>query len=383
MVDYHWSPANQRGFLEKLAECGNIAEAAKSVSMSAQGAYNFAARAAGRVFALGWDAAVLIARRRVEGELMDRALMGQEETYERDPETGKVKRTRIYNGTTMAMLARLDKMVAGKADCPADAAMARIVAQDFERFLDLVEAGGSGAEAMLFLKARDGGLVPMAHIPQAAEALEFAKQHQLSQKSVGADAADEEPMAELTPEDKAARMSVWFCQYANGWRTNFPPPADFIGEEQGEFGDDGYERELNDEEEHHVSAQLEAEIAPVRLAGEAARRAFFGIVETKGLALENSDCDGVVHEVGAGSVPLGTVPEVGAEAHEELSPHGDCPQMVGEEGVRSVPLGTVPEGTVLDAAPKPDVVTHRPIYMNPPSRYVAAGQIPPWAERIG
>jgi hypothetical protein len=280
MVDYHWSPANQRAFLEKLAECGNISEAAHSVSMSAQAAYGFAARVAGRVFALGWDAAILVARRRIEGELMQRALEGQEELYERDPDTGIVKRTRIHNGVTMAMLKRLDQMAAGKADSPADAAMARIVAQDFEHFLDLVEAGGSGAEAMLFLKVRDGGLFPMAHIPQAVEALEFAKQHQLSQNSVVSQEMEpESELAEISPEEAAANMSIWYCDRADGWRTNFPPPEDFIGEEEGIFGEPDYERELDEEEEEQHLAQIKLETAPLRAAGEAARLAWLGIDE--------------------------------------------------------------------------------------------------------
>lgn len=150
--EYHWSPANQPAFLEALSTTGNVSESAKAVSMSGQAAYAFCNRAAGRVFRLGWDAAVLVARRRVEGELLERALVGQEEIYERDPDTGCVRRTRIHNGTTMAMLTRLDRMASRTSDVPADTVMAQIVAQDFERFLDMVEAGGGGAEAMLFLK---------------------------------------------------------------------------------------------------------------------------------------------------------------------------------------------------------------------------------------
>lgn len=191
--------------------------------MSGQAAYAFCNRAAGRVFRLGWDAAVLVARRRVEGELLERALVGQEEIYERDPDTGCVRRTRIHNGTTMAMLTRLDRMASRTSDVPADTAMAQIVAQDFERFLDMVEAGGGGAEAMLFLKARDGALVPMAGF----DAAEFAKHYQLSRNSADIDDDDmeEEPPAvdepDLTPEEAAAKMSVWFCEYAQDWRTNF------------------------------------------------------------------------------------------------------------------------------------------------------------------
>jgi hypothetical protein len=279
--EYHWSPANQRAFLEALSTTGNVSESAKAVSMSGQAAYAFCNRTAGRIFRLGWDAAVLVARRRVEGELLERALVGQEEIYERDPDTGCVRRTRIHNGTTMAMLARLDRMASRTSDVPADTVMAQIVAQDFERFLDLVEAGGGGAEAMLFLKARDGALVPMAGF----DAAEFAKHYQLSRNSADIDDDDmeEEPPAvdepDLTPEEAAAKMSVWFCEYAQDWRTNFPPPEGFLAAEDGEFGENGYERALDDDEELYYRDQLAAEVAPLRAAGEAARRVWFGLPE--------------------------------------------------------------------------------------------------------
>jgi hypothetical protein len=358
MTDYHWSPANQRGFLEAFAESGNVEASAKAVSMSPQSAYRFCSRDAGRVFKMGWDAAVLIARRRVEGEMLQRALVGQQEIYERDPESGKVTRTRIHNGTTMAMLKRLDQMAWGKDNSHADIAIAQIVAQDFERFLDLVEAGGSGAEAILFLKARDGGLVPMASIPGLIEAAEFAKQPNLSQKSEGFQ--DEE--AEFTSEAEAANMTIWYCEYADGWRTNFPPPEDFIGEEDGEFGCEGYARELDDEEEICRLRIAEEETAPLRVAGEAARRAWFGIVETKACGKQSLQ----IADMPTGSAAL--------EAADELQN-------------KTVPIGTVLEE--LHALPEPipsvapEILTHRPVYMNPPSRYLAAGQIPPWAERIG
>ena len=91
--DYHWSLANQRGFLETLATTGNITAAAKAVAMSREAAYAFCRRG-GAAFSLGWDAAILLARRRVEGELLERALEGQEETYERNPDTGRYANAR-------------------------------------------------------------------------------------------------------------------------------------------------------------------------------------------------------------------------------------------------------------------------------------------------
>ncbi|MDK2762045.1 MAG: hypothetical protein KYX64_11905, partial [Sphingopyxis sp.] len=60
-------------------------------------------------------------------------------------------------------------------------------------------------------------------------------------------------------------------------RTNFPAPADFIGIEEGVFGDDGYERTLDVEEEFAWQDACKEAFAPLRQAGEAARRAFFNL----------------------------------------------------------------------------------------------------------
>src|SRR3546814_9576053 len=88
---------------------------------------------------------------------------------------------------------------------------------------------------------------------------------------------DVEPVAEPTPEEAAADMHVWHDDAHGEWRTNFPPPEDFTGIEEGEFGDEDYERTLEIDEEEAWLAAREAEVAPLRAAGEAARRAFFAI----------------------------------------------------------------------------------------------------------
>ena len=267
--DYHWSPINQRRFLERLASTGNISETAKSVAMSTQGAHAFRNRAAGAVFKLGWDAAILLARKRLEGDLLERALVGQEEIYEREPDTGKVRRIRSDNRLSMGMLHRLDKMATGKSDVPADTAMALIVSQDFESFLDLIERDGGRAEAMLFLKTRDGGLVPMVNVTRE----ELLNNYQLAQNSAGFSKEDHE---EVEPEAAASRMSVWICAEVGDFRTDFPPPDNFDGEEEERFGDDGYERSLTGEEERIQLAAQAADLRPLRDAAEEARQRWFG-----------------------------------------------------------------------------------------------------------
>ncbi len=389
---YHWSPANQRGFLETLSITGNITASASSVGMSKQAAYTYGNRASGAAFRLGWDAAVLLARRRVEGELLERALDGQEEIYERDADTGRVTRTRVHNGLSMAMLARLDRMALGRGDVPAETAMARIVAQDFDAFLDLIETGGSGATAMLFVQARDGGLY--SRVGGAIDAVDdemqdFATHGQLAQISAG---PEEDKQPELTPEEEAAQMTIWFCDETQGWRTNFPPPAGFYGIEEGEFGEEAYERELAEDECEAREKQAEVETAPLRAAGEAARLAWFGL-EAKDITQRRGDAE----EGEQGRDKTSTL----CHPREDGGPWSDA---VLENRVGDLPNAQVMdprlhgddnEGLPVEIAADPETIsteqaerlpiedtTIRALHSSPPPNYPAMGMIPPWAERI-
>ncbi len=362
--DYHWSPANQRCFLEALSISGNITAAASSVGMSKQAAYAYTNRASGAAFRLGWDAAVLLARRRVEGDLLERALEGQEEIYERDADTGRVTRIRVHNGLSMAMLARLDRMALGRNDVPAETAMARIVAQDFDAYLDLIETGGSGATAMLFVQARDGGLYSRVGgmIDTDDETQDFANHSQLVQIPAG---EEREEQPELTPQEEAAAMSVWYCEYASGWRTNFPPPAGFYGEEECAFGEEGYERELSEDECEAREKQALVETAPLRAAGEAARLAWFGLPE-EDFTQRRGDAEGERH----GQSRTITV------CH---SSEGGNDKEVEADEARGV---ADPETIEAVLRPPPEDPNIRVLHSSPPPNYPARGMIPPWAERI-
>ena len=320
--DYHWSPTNQRRFLEQLATTGNISETAKSVAMSAQAAHAFRNRAVGAVFKLGWDAAILLARKRLEGDLLERALVGQEEIYEREPDTGKVRRIRSDNRLSMGMLHRLDKMASGKGDLPADTAMALIVSQDFESFLDLIERDGGRAEAMLFLKIRDGGLVPMVNVTRE----ELLNNYQLAQNSAGSSEEEEE----VEPEAAASKMSVWICAEVGDFRTDFPPPGNFDGEEEEQFGDHGYQRSLTGEEERIQVAMQAADLRPFRDAAEEARQRWFGREAAIEVRAELA-AEALVREA-SGALP-----------HAERA-HGE--RADAEQG-----LGAADAGALADAAP--------------------------------
>ena len=72
-------------------------------------------------------------------------------------------------------------------------------------------------------------------------------------------------------------MTIWHDEEHHEWRTNFPPPEGFMGTEEGQFGDAGYERALDIDEEVAWEAVHAEAVEPLRIAGEAARRAFFAL----------------------------------------------------------------------------------------------------------
>ena len=75
-----WSAANQRAFLEAIAEGHGVDAACARVRLSATSAYAFRRTAKGAAFALGWRAASLVAREVVAETLLVRALDGQTDT---------------------------------------------------------------------------------------------------------------------------------------------------------------------------------------------------------------------------------------------------------------------------------------------------------------
>ena len=191
----------------------------------------------------------------------------------RDPDNNRLVRKRIDNRLGMGMLARLDRMVAdadasgvgGEPLLPA----ARIVAGDFEKFLDLVEREGGGAEAGVFLAAGAG-----------AGAQSCAFHYQLAQKTEHFDCdpeTDEEaqPVVDQSPEGLAAGLSVWRDDSDSEWRTDFPPPAGFDGDEHGEYGCQGYQRTLTSAEIAVQDARKIVEDRPFIAAASAARNAWF------------------------------------------------------------------------------------------------------------
>ena len=320
-----WSAANQRAFLEAIAEGHGVDAACGRVGLSVTSAYAFRRTAKGAAFALGWRAATLLARECVAETLLVRALEGQVDTVVR-PDGSTYTRHRHDNRLALSLLARLDRQAEAMPD--ADARAARLVAGEFDAFLALVGRDEGAARAGLFVAARGqvrddrdlaplyalaaadrlvrtgvatasdvavadldpheragwtaeqwcraeaAGLLALAPEPPAPEKTAPAVQH--SQRWDDFDLAELEPDPALDPDNP-----VWWCEESDAWRTSFPPPPDFAGFEDGRFGDDGYSRALSDAEEAILDGWHAADTAEDRAKGLAARAVFFGLAEAE------------------------------------------------------------------------------------------------------
>lgn len=283
-----WFPARQRLFLESLAQSGIVTTACDDCQMSPRAAYSLRLRAEGVGFRLGWEAALLIARARLVDTLMARAINGWEEviTHSRDPheKSTTTHRHRIDNRLAMSLLGRLDKRAEVPLSEGSDAALARIVAQDFEAFLDLISSGAGGAAISLFLALRT---------PQAEEVNPHQNDPIGRCELCGADHGEnsEDALApgEQSFEDALAGLGVWCenpdnAEDPDSWRTEYPAPPGFDGEEWGHWHSDWYERTLTQAElDAHLARQdipgtREADDHDFLKAAEAARDAYFGFV---------------------------------------------------------------------------------------------------------
>lgn len=160
----------------------------------------------------------------------------------------------------------LDRLADAQAVRGSRNAHIQLVVQDFEGFLDLIEGGGTGAQAALFCAARD---VSCAH--NAAVGCELVR-ISASDRAVS-DILDDEPAI------VAERLGVWFDEEAHEWRTNYPKPDGHDSEivtATGFLGDVDYERTLTWSEEVAHLAALQRKRQPWIDAVAKARDAWFG-----------------------------------------------------------------------------------------------------------
>ena len=97
-----WSPLRQRGFIEELADCGIVREAAARVGMTEQSANRLRRRPDAHSFRLAWDAAIRLGGERLRSVAFDRAVNG---TVRRRYYHGKViDEERVYDNRLLVYL---------------------------------------------------------------------------------------------------------------------------------------------------------------------------------------------------------------------------------------------------------------------------------------
>jgi hypothetical protein len=144
-----WTYERQAAFLMALSETGLVSQACKLVEMSIASAYGLRREARGRAFTLGWRAAHLLARDRLEDMLLEVAITGFESVTERIE--GASFRRALNGNLSMAVLNRLDKRAATLDDQAM--AVARSIGTAFEDFISLVLDGGEDGAVDAFLMA--------------------------------------------------------------------------------------------------------------------------------------------------------------------------------------------------------------------------------------
>ena len=144
-----WTYERQAAFLMTLSETGLVSQACAFAEMSVASAYALRREPRGAAFALGWQAAHLLARDRLEDVLLEAAITGVESVSTR---VDGVARRRTLNGNlSMAVLGRLDKRAAALDDRAIS--VARSIGAAFEDFIALVLDGGKAEAIAAFLAA--------------------------------------------------------------------------------------------------------------------------------------------------------------------------------------------------------------------------------------
>jgi len=253
-----WTPEKKRRFLEVYAECGVIVEACEAVGMSARSAYNLRDR--DPLFAAGMEAAQVMARPKLADEAYSRSLNGVVERIYKD---GVIvaERHRYDNKLTMGVLSRLDQRI-DRAEAQGAPHLALVARWD-EYLAALEEDRREDARALL--AGRAAAPAPTA----GGEVHEHAPGRELHELRLP-------PM----PVERD-RHDVWEDEAEAGrWWTDYPPPPDFDGEEEGEYGDEDYRRTLSRAEQAVIDADVAEEKAAELARAQAQRAAYFAPVES-------------------------------------------------------------------------------------------------------
>ena len=246
-------------FCEVLAETGIVSDACRAVGKNRDTAY--AHRRRNPLFAAAWAGALSHARNRLADSLLERSIEGSVDYLYRDGELVGERRY-IDNRLAYAMLRRLDKQAEAEP-APVAAELAR------------GGRGGNGAQP----SARDWGTALKALRSGSEEDLCAA----LAAFGPETDKTDTPP----DPDSDAVGFydeeldRAWRDEDSGRWRTSFPPPPGFAGDEQGCWQDEGYERACTAEECALLDARERAELHAQRAEEDAERDTYFAQIRAE------------------------------------------------------------------------------------------------------
>ena len=283
-----WDGPSKAMFIGTLAETGVVTFACRACQMSAKSAY--ALRHRDPVFSKAWEAALDMARHRLADELLARSLKGSAEQLLRD---GCIvgERHHYDNKLAFAILRRLDRQSELGAtfrtppawDIPAPAPA---VSGQWQGLLDALGENREDDAASLLAPVKYEQGNTQGNNPPV--------------EGVKDDEMDDEP---YVPK------RVWQEYLSDAWRTNFPAPPDFDGEEKGNWEDQGYSRSLTDAELAAVTAGDTGEEIVTLSQDEAERDAFFAAlavpVPPPSAGADTSPCEGEELSVNAPPPVLG------------------------------------------------------------------------------
>jgi hypothetical protein len=240
-----WTGEAMAKFLETLAETGVVLEACDAASKSSTAAY--ALRRREPLFAEAWQTALGIARDRLADTLLARSIEGNVEQIIKDGAVVAEKHF-IDNRLGLAILKRLDQRADGARRQPSPSRPG--AEPDWELALTALRTG----------EADDiSAALAMLQPPEVCEVCD--------------------PPFEDSDGDNFDHPRIWRDFQSADWRTDYPPPPGFRGDEDGDWEDEYYCRSLSEGELAALAAAGIAE--PVEVSGipidqdEAERDAFF------------------------------------------------------------------------------------------------------------
>jgi hypothetical protein len=221
-------------FLETLAETGIVLEACDEACKSSTAAY--ALRRRNPAFAHAWETALGIARDRLADTLLGRSLEGNVEQIIKDGVIVAEKHF-LDNRLGLAILKRLDQRTDGAkaARQPLPSPIAK--EPDWEVALHALRTGEADDIGMALAMLKGGEVGEVANPPLPSGPC----------KLCAAPAEEEEP-----------KYGCW--REEEEWWTDFPPPENFDGYEQGQWGSYDYKRHCTDEELVLLEAEARLEV---------------------------------------------------------------------------------------------------------------------------